>query len=192
MIEGVVAQAKYLQEQKLKQIESFLPKITKFHLDIVDSIKKFVCLAKENEIEGVEIKSSENLGEGVSVLLFQVDDRNLIFVMREDIYQINLIDEDLGNVAYLFFDGDSNFTPIIEILAYKNSKDETFFSVSWFSSEGKKPLTGNGILDVTAGNQAAEAVLRYFYNQSKCWNPKPTRENFSSQKSKKGKMGFLN
>jgi hypothetical protein len=191
MIEDAVSRAKFLQDQKCDVISSLRPDISKFHLDLVEGIKLFITLAKEKEIDGVSVKNLKDLGEGVREFCFQVDDNNLALAMREEVYPLDFKDECLGNNAYLYYDGDPSDTPIIEISLYKNSNDEKLYSVSWFTTNEKKPITGNEKLNNTAGKKAAEAIVRFFYNQSKRWKSAPTREGFCSQKSKKGKMGFL-
>ena len=191
MIEDVVARAKYLQDKYNTESSSLRPEILKFHHNLIEGLITFVNLAKEKGIVGVNFKDIKDLGEGVKEFCFQIDEDNLALVMRNEVYPIDFKNEYLGNNAYIYYDGDSSFTPAIEISIYKDSNDIKFYSISWFASDKKKTITGDIKLDETAGINTAEKIVRFFYNRSRCWKNKPTREDFSSHMSKKGKTGFL-
>ena len=139
----------------------------------------------------MDFEKIKDLGKGTREFCFQVRDVYLVLVLRDEIYPIDLKEEKLGNLSYLYYDGSEKDSPIIEISIYKDLRDSRFCAVSWFSTEGKKPITGNISLDENTGERAAEEILRFFYNQSRCWRNKPTREDFRSNNSKKGNLGFL-
>jgi hypothetical protein len=191
MIEDVVNEAKALQDYESKELASLLPDISKFHQDLVNNLKTFVDLAKENKVSGVNYKELKDLGEGLREFHFTVRDINLILILRNELYSTDINGKLKGNPAYVFYDGDPSFTPIIEILIYKDSTNSKLYSVSWFSTKGKKPITGIRNLDNDAGADVAEAVLNYFYRQSMTWREKPSRDEFCSSSSKKGQFGFL-
>ncbi|MFZ3151139.1 MAG: hypothetical protein WA116_05565 [Anaerolineaceae bacterium] len=191
MIEDVVNRAKALQDYESQELASFLPDISKFHHDLVKNLKTFVDLAKVNKVSGVNYKEFKDLGEGLREFHFTVRDINLILILRDEINSTDFTGKSRGNPAYIFFDGDPSNTPIIEILIYKDSTNSKLYSVSWFSTKGKKPITGIRNLDEDAGADVAEEVLNYFYRQSMTWREQPSRDEFCSSSSKKGKFGFL-
>lgn len=191
MIDDVVTRAKYLQEKEYKEMSSIQPDISKFQLDLIEGLKTFVYLAKEKEVSGVNFRELKDLGEGTREFCFQVCEVDLVLVMRDEVYPTDFSGKNIGNLAYLYYDGDYSFTPIIEISIYKDSTDAKFFSVSWFTTNGKKMITGNLNLDENSGEKVAESIIRFFYERARCWKSAPSRADFSSNKSKKGNIGFL-
>ena len=196
MIDDVISRAKYLQDEENKEISLFQPDILKFQTDLVESIKSFVNLAIEKEITGVSFEELNDIGKGVREFSFQIDDVDLVLVMRKEIYPIGFDGKKIGNLAYLYSDGDISFTPRIEIstyrdLTYPDSTKAKFISASWFSTNEKKPLSGDLPLNEKSVVEIAEIIIRSFYNYNKCWKEAPSREDFRSNKNKKGKMGFL-
>jgi len=191
MMDEIVSRVKYLQDKDYKERSSIQPDILKFQEDLVESIKTFVNLALENRVSGVNIKELNDLDEGIKEFNFQVDHEDFVLVMRDDVYPTDFTGKNIGNIAYVYYDGDFSYTPIIEISIYKNSENSKFYSASWFSQDGKKMITGDRNLDENSGVNVAEVIINYFYNRQRCWKYKPSREEFSSKKSKKGKIGFL-
>ena len=191
MIEDVVNKAKDLQNNESEGQASFLPDISKFHQELVKYIKKFVDLAKVNKVSGVDYKELKDLGEGLQEFYFKVRDTSLILVSRDELYLTDYSGKMRGNPAYIFHDGDPLNTPIIEILVFMDPINSKFYSVSWFSTNGKKPIIVNRFLDEDAGADAAEAILNFFYSQLRTWKEKPSRNEFCSVQSKNGQLGFL-
>lgn len=191
MINDVITRARTKQDKEYKEKSSIQPDLIKFQQDLVEGFKTFVNLAIENNVSGVGIKEFNDLGEGIREFCFQVDEEDFVLVMRDDIYPTDFTKKKIGNLTYVYYDGDILYTPIIEIQIYKDLDNSKFYSVSWFSTNGKKPITGDMNFDENSGLKVAEAILNYFYNRQKCWKEKPSREGFSSKKSKKGNIGFL-
>lgn len=190
MIDEIIKRAKYLQDKEYKEMTSFQPDISKFQLDLVEGLKSFVDLAKEKEVTGVDYKELKDLGEGTREFRFQVIEVDYVLVMKEKVFQIDFTSKNIGNLAYLYFDGDYSNTPHIEISIYKDSTNAKFCSASWFSNNNKKMITGNLKLDKNSGVKVAESIISFFYRLVWYWIDKPSREDFSSKKSKKGTMDY--
>jgi len=106
MFDDIVSKAKYLQDKEFEEMSSIQPDILKFQQDLVKGLKSFVDLAKDKEVTGVDYDELKDLGEATKEFRFQIKEVDYVLVMREEVSQIDLESKNIGNLSYLYVDGD--------------------------------------------------------------------------------------
>lgn len=192
MFEEIVKRIKNKQQKTLDDISYILPDVIKFQKDLVENLKSFITLAKENDIGGTEFLKQEEFDNGVIEYTFQMAYVNYILVTINRAEKLKPINRKIGNYSFIYFDGDETFTPFIKISIFSDSSNNKLFSVVWINLEEEKVITSELSLDDNSGIQAAKAVINFIYGGENFLNECPSREAFHKSTIKKGRIGFLN
>lgn len=146
-------------------VEKFVP----FRNELVARLEQFTQEAVGKGLRGVtscEIKKSTK--EFLEATL-ELNGFELVIVSTNLTNQLNWEDKSLAAKILLYFHGDDDYTPHLEIVLREVSDQPHKYFVRWFPQSEPKPITGLRDVKDLSGQEAANAVIEHFYAFEFIW-----------------------
>lgn len=185
-----VSTLKLEQTKRISLKTDLLEQCIPFRDGFLERLERFTHDAIEGGVDGVSHcrrKVHTNKILEVNLTLNGVD---VAFIATDDVFPIDADSEAVASRMFIYFDGDDENTPHIEIVVLGPHEGMYMYKMVWFA-QGQPALIAEG-RSVTRqdGHAAAEALLNHFYGFRTLWAERPTLGMVRERKYERRAMGF--
>jgi hypothetical protein len=183
------AQGDALESRKVKLLDTFIP----FRDGFVAALHQFTEAAMRQSLRGVKICKKTKIADSVLEFACSLNDIDLIFVVRQDIY---LLERDSGKSSALaariiiYPEGDEECTPLGDIVVQETATETFGCLITFLTTQGTRCIMGEREITPQLPEEVAEVLINHFYAYGTVWQDWPTRRVALGGKGIHGPIGF--
>jgi hypothetical protein len=190
MLSDKIAVLKTKQDALDSRKENLLAKFVPFREGLIHELERFIENAISSGLRNVKklrrVKDSTDLIEAE----FTLNDLELCVVSNNNTNNINMMIEDLAAKIFIFFTGDENNTPIIEISFIESSNNEYQIRALWYLQNDARNLSADIRLTEETVIKVVSLLVNHLYRFEFTWRDQPTMKATLGTGAK-GSFGFV-
>lgn len=160
------------QENLLRELELFSENALSSGLRRVSKVKRVLNSKELTEVE------------------LTLNDSDLVMISTDNVYDMDVNSEDLAAKIFVYFAGDENNTPLLDVTFFESEADEYRIRTRWFTQNGTRLMSGDVPISQDAGSKIAATIVDHFYRLRFSWQEAPTMKA-ALDKIDKRALGFL-
>lgn len=172
--------------QRINLLEQCIP----FRDGLLERLEQFTVEATDNGLNGVKQCKRKTHTNKIYEVTFALNGFDLAFVATDDVFPIDLESDALASRMFIYFDGDENNEPHIEIVV-QGPVDGTYdYKMRWFAKGQPVHIAAGRSVTRQDGHEAAEALLHHIYGFRTLWIERPSLGMVRERKYETRTLGF--
>ena len=170
---------------------ALLENVIPFRKGILEGLARFTIAASEQGLRGVrKVELSVNT-EALLMATFGLNGFDLVIVSTLEAARMNEKEDVLAVRMFIFAEDEEDRLPLLDINVQEAERGEPFYEVRYFDGERPGFLSmGETLTQESGRNDAAAAVINYFYDFKYQWRPAPSLGAILNQRGHKSTVGF--
>ncbi|MCB0006055.1 MAG: hypothetical protein KDE04_06360 [Anaerolineales bacterium] len=162
-----------------------------FRKGVLEGVARFTIAASELGLRGIRKVELKTNSEALLMATFGLNGFDLVFVSTTEAARMNEREDILAVRMFIFEEGEEEKLPLLDINVQEADRGEPFYEVRYFDGERPGFLSmGETLTQESGRNDAAAAMINYFYDFKYQWRPAPSLGAILNQRGHKSTVGF--